>query len=551
MIIRLIKKINFEINSVQSAAMLLIGFNILSLLTSLLREKAIAYKVGASETLDLFLASFSIPNILSIFVVSFVSTFVLIPIIEKKRKEHKDDINKIHKFIDSLFSFFCIFSAILVILAFFFTPFIIKYIFPLYSIDQQATIIFLSRLIYIEVFLMSLSGLFSTFVQLKKRFLIFALSPILYTLGGIIGIIFFFDIYGINGLAYGVILGAILHLSINFFAILHQDLIPKRLYIKGIFSEIKCLFPPYIMRVFVLFCYKIQFIVFVIIAATMTTGSIAILTFADNFKSIPITLLVIPLSVASFPFLSSLFAHKKMEEFFDLVFSSFNTVLIFVLPIISYFIITRFHIINFFLGGGKFQYDEILLVSTAMAILLIGTIGHIIFIFFLRIYFAMNKIIPPLLFSVSLSIITILLAVFFAHIFVESNILKSIIALFLGGELINGAELLVLPLAYSISYTIMSLTLIVYFFYKCKRWVNIKKNLCNYGSIFFISLLLTIVAYIILVLLEGIIVSSFLLLFITGLVVAVVWGLYVYKVDTETNRNLVVSMFGKIRIWKK
>jgi putative peptidoglycan lipid II flippase len=71
------------------------------------------------------------------------------------------------------------------------------------------------RLNLMATLLFSISGLVMGALQARQHFLLPALAPVLYNLGQIIGVVALSPRLGIHGLAYGVILGAALHLAVQ------------------------------------------------------------------------------------------------------------------------------------------------------------------------------------------------------------------------------------------------------------------------------------------------------------------------------------------------
>src|SRR2546429_395052 len=52
----------------------------------------------------------------------------------------------------------------------------------------------------------------ASLTQLRHRFVLYSISPLLYNVGIIIGVVFFYPHIGVAGLAWGVVLGAALHM---------------------------------------------------------------------------------------------------------------------------------------------------------------------------------------------------------------------------------------------------------------------------------------------------------------------------------------------------
>jgi putative peptidoglycan lipid II flippase len=86
---------------------------------------------------------------------------------------------------------------------------------PGFTADQRALVAELMRLNLISTIIFSISGLVMASLQANQHFLFPALAPTLYNVGQIFGAVVFVPRFGIQGLVYGVILGAALHLLIQ------------------------------------------------------------------------------------------------------------------------------------------------------------------------------------------------------------------------------------------------------------------------------------------------------------------------------------------------
>lgn len=86
---------------------------------------------------------------------------------------------------------------------------------PGFTAEQRALVAELMRLNLISTIIFSISGLVMASLQANQHFLLPALAPTMYNVGQIFGALMFVPIFGIQGLVYGVILGAALHLGIQ------------------------------------------------------------------------------------------------------------------------------------------------------------------------------------------------------------------------------------------------------------------------------------------------------------------------------------------------
>src|SRR6185436_20887378 len=73
----------------------------------------------------------------------------------------------------------------------------------------------LTRLMLISPILFTISSVFSSYLTSLKEFFVISLAPVLYNVGIIIGIFFFYPRWGLMGLGYGVLLGAVIYLLLQ------------------------------------------------------------------------------------------------------------------------------------------------------------------------------------------------------------------------------------------------------------------------------------------------------------------------------------------------
>ncbi len=86
---------------------------------------------------------------------------------------------------------------------------------PGFSSEQLHLLAELMRLNLISTLIFSISGLVAASLQANQHFVLPALAPSVYNVGQIFGAYVLVPYYGVKGLVYGVILGAVLHLAIQ------------------------------------------------------------------------------------------------------------------------------------------------------------------------------------------------------------------------------------------------------------------------------------------------------------------------------------------------
>jgi putative peptidoglycan lipid II flippase len=86
---------------------------------------------------------------------------------------------------------------------------------PGFGAEQRKLLAELMRLNLVGTVIFSISGLVMAALQANQHFVLPAIAPIMYNIGQIFGAIFLVPLFGIHGLVYGVIIGAMMHLLIQ------------------------------------------------------------------------------------------------------------------------------------------------------------------------------------------------------------------------------------------------------------------------------------------------------------------------------------------------
>src|SRR3989339_207901 len=300
---------NKELNGINEAALLLGGFAFLSQLLGLLRDRMLASAIGPGPILDIYYAAFRVPDFLYISIASLASVTVLLPFLMDRIKG--DDSNKKARiFLNNVFSAYMLFMMLT------------------------------SRIMLLSPIFIGLSNLIGSVTQLFKNFFIFSLSPIFYNFGILFGIIVLYPKFGVYGLAYGVIFGAIMHLFIQVPVVLGHGLFPKVTF-KINWQEILQVMKLSLPRTLALSCNSLAFIVLIAMASTLKEGSISLFTFSFNLQSVPVGIIGISYSVAAFPVLVRSFSMNEMDKFIEHIIGTAKQIIFWTLPIITLLIILR------------------------------------------------------------------------------------------------------------------------------------------------------------------------------------------------------------------
>ncbi len=448
MVKKLFTFLNKEFHGVNEAALLLGSFAFLSQILGLVRDRLLAHSVGAGTDLDIYYAAFRIPDFLYVSVASLASITVLMPFIVERLRGDESKRNA-QKFLNSIFSAFMICMLVVSILVYIFMPQIAQLIAPGFTVHSLDLLVSTSRIMLLSPILIGFSNLIGTITQLYKKFFVFSLSPVFYNLGIIIGIVFFYPSFGTVGLAYGVILGAFLHLAIQIPTVLSHNLLPRltsNISWKEVYSVIKISIP----RTLALSFNSIVFIIFIAIASKLSIGSISLFTFSFNLQSVPLGIIGISYSVAAFPLLVRSFAEKDMETFRVHIIGGIQQIIFWSLPITALFIVLRAQIVRVILGASTFSWAQTKLTAAAVALFIISLVAQSIVLLLVRAYYAAGNTKKPLWINLFSSVCVIVFGYLLLHLFHTMPVLRHTIENLLRVGDLAGTEMLALPFAYAL-----------------------------------------------------------------------------------------------------
>ncbi|MDD5356975.1 MAG: lipid II flippase MurJ [Candidatus Pacebacteria bacterium] len=450
MVKNILRFIHREITGLHQAAYLLGIFAFLSQVLALFRDRLFAYSFGASHSLDLYYVSFRIPDFIFASVASVVSISVIIPFLVERMQRGEAEGKK---FIDAVFSAFFIFIVSISVIVYALIPYFIHIFFPSFDGADTAKLITMTRIVLLSPIFLGISNFFASITQVHKRFFLYAISPLFYNIGIILGVIFLYPMFGLLGLSYGVVLGAFLHMAIQIPFLIEHKLFP-RLSLRVHFQSIKEVALLSIPRTLTASSNEIAEFFLISLASFMSAGSVSIFNFSFNLQSVPLSIIGVSYSLAAFPALTRSFSAGNHSEFLDQMITSAKHIIFWSIPVAVLFIVLRAQIVRVILGTGRFDWNDTRLTAASLALFAFSTISQSLMLLFVRSYYARGKTIKPLIINVLSAGSVVLFGYLLSQFFLQESLAKHFIEVLLRVDGLSGTSVLVLPLAFSIGITI-------------------------------------------------------------------------------------------------
>lgn len=505
MVKNLLRIFSKEISGLHEAAYLLAASAFFSQVLALFRDRLLASSFGAGYNLDLYYSAFRIPDLIFAVLGSIVSASVIMPFFMERNEQGHEHAKG---FFDNIFSLYFTLMVLVSLVAFIISPFILSILFPLFAKSAQfGDLVTMTRILLLSPFFLGLSNLFSTISQSYRRFFIYALSPILYNVGIIVGIIFLYPLFGLPGLAIGVVIGAFLHFLVQLPFAIDKGFVPKlRIPFFSAdstrsFSTIRKAVFVSIPRTITVSSNEITELFLISFASFLLPGSVSIFNFAFNLQSVPFAIVGVSYSMATFPTLAKLFGSGDTKKFTEEMITSSSHIIFWSVPISVLFIVLRAQIVRVILGAGKFNWDDTRLTAAALAIFTVSLLAQNMTSLFVRSYYSRGKTRAPLFMNISSAVFMVITSYLLVFIFNHALLFKYFSESILKVTDISGTVVLMLPLGYAIGSI----------FNMCIHWIAFhlefkdysKRVLQTFFQVFSASVIMGFVAYVLLSILDN------------------------------------------------
>lgn len=341
------------ITTVSGGAVLIAFFSIIAKFIGLLRDRLLATTFGADRILDIYYVSFRLPDLIFNTLVLGALSAAFIPVFVRLWEK---DTNKAYELVNIILTKLIVILVGLAVLAIIFAPLIVQVIAPGFDDDSQALTVVLTRIMLVSIIFFGFSNVMSGVLNSLKDFVPYAIAPIFYNVGIVVGILFLYPAMGIKGLAYGVVLGSFMHLLIQLPAVRKTGW--RYQFVIKATDEVKRIIRLMIPRTFGLAANQINQLVITSIASTLSVGSIAIFNLANNLQSFPISIFGLSLAIAAFPVMSKAWATNNFQDFRGSFSITFRKILFFIIPISVFILILRAQIVRIILGAGVFDWED-------------------------------------------------------------------------------------------------------------------------------------------------------------------------------------------------
>lgn len=400
---------------IASASLLLATSSLVSRGLGLIRDRLLTHTFGATRLgggiseLDAYYAAFQLPDLLyQILILGTISACFVPFFIDKYKKNEKEA----WKLANNTMTSILLLMIVLVIGSFIFS----KQILGIFTIglpaNGQKLALTLTHIMLLSPLFFSFSAITGAISNSLKRFIAFAIAPIIYNLSIIAGIILLTPYYGIYGVSIGVVIGAFFHACVQFYSAFKGGFRP-RFFLDLANKEFLQMVRSALPRILSLAVSRINIVVDTALASLLMAGSITILNLAQNMQSLPMGVVGVSIAIASFPIFADLVSEKNQQKLHELLCKKTRKIIYVLLPLTIITILLRTEIVRLLFGSGRFNWTDTVTTGDTLGLFAISFIAQSLLPVLTRIFYAFKNTVSPLYISFISIVVNVILSLFF------------------------------------------------------------------------------------------------------------------------------------------
>ncbi len=355
------------------------SFTLLSRITGLVRDLLIARTFGAGMMTDAFFIAFKLPNLLRRLFAEGAFSQAFVPILAEYKNRQGDEAT--HRLVNQTASLLGLVLAGVALIGVLGAPLLVYVSAPGFADDSAKfdLTVALTRITFPYIAFMSLVALAAGVLNTWSRFSVPAFTPVLLNVAMILAATVAAPYFHppILALAWGVLLGGLLQLSMQFYALRRLGMLPK---FTLDFSDpgvrrILLLMGPATLGVSVA---QISLLINTIFASFLDTGSVSWLYYADRLMEFPTGMLGVALGTVLLPSLAKHHADDSPVEYSRLLDWGLRLTLLLALPAAAALAVLAVPLIATLFLYGEFTAHDLWMTRQALMAYSLGLLGLIL-----------------------------------------------------------------------------------------------------------------------------------------------------------------------------
>ncbi len=395
-------------HGLRSATVLLVITLFFSNVLGLLRNILLASQAHALAQLDPYYAAFRLPDLIfNILILGAISSAFIPVYTETLKDQGKPGADRLA---NTLLGNLLVLVLLGIIIIWLVAPAAVPILVHNFSVEQQRQTVHLTRIMLLSPLFFTLSYIAGAVLNAHKRFFSYSIAPLIYNLA-IIGGAILLPRFGAEGVAWSVVIGALLHFLTQVPTLLTMKFrIRPRVHLRdALVGRIIRLTVP---RTFSLVMTQVALLVFTVLASSLHPGALTIFSLSNDLQTTPAIIFGASLATAVFPTLSEAVANHDNQTFQYYLHRTLRVSLFTVIPLTVLVFVLRAQITRLYIGlGHNISWDDTIRTIHTIAWFTISFTAQAFVFILARGFYAMQDTRRPMIASIIATTLTIVLAI--------------------------------------------------------------------------------------------------------------------------------------------
>jgi putative peptidoglycan lipid II flippase len=371
---------------------------VLSRLAGLVREAVIVGQFGLSDELDAYIAAFRLPDTLFLLIIGGAVGSAFIPVFTSLFSRGKE--LEAWRLASTLINASVVLLSLGAIVLAFLAPLLVGAVLdPTGTPTQQATVVDLTRIMLLSPLLLGLGGWAMGILNARQHFTLPALAPVSYNLAIIGGALWLAPTFGVYGLAWGVVAGALLHFAVQVPGLWRAGMrysLRLNLRDEGAGQVGRLIVPRLLGQA----AFQVNVIAMTGIANSLAAGSLAAFNTAYVIMMLPHGIFAMSLATVTFPTMSALFGEGKLDELRATLAKAIRVLLFLIIPASVGMFALREELVATLFQLQNFDASDTRVVASALSYFALGLAAYAVVEIVTRAFYALHDTRTPVLIAV-------------------------------------------------------------------------------------------------------------------------------------------------------
>jgi putative peptidoglycan lipid II flippase len=375
----------------------------------LARDILIARQFGTGPEIAAYNAAFRIPDFIFLMVMSGAFGSAFVPVFTGFLE--RGHIRKAWRLASNVMTLMVEWYALFALVVFIFADPLVRFLVaPSFEPTTQDQAIELTRILLLSPLFLGLGAAAKSLLETHNRFTMPAYAPVVYNAAGVAGALFLAPRYGVKGLAWGIVIGSIAHVTLQLPGLVRIRMIYNflpRPVAEGVRQVGQLLVPRIIGQA----AFQINFtLVLTTLASRLGEAPASALNYGFQLMMLPHGLLAISVSTVIFPLMARQYAQRQFDALKSTFGDALRPLFFLTLPASAALAILARPIVQSIYQRGSFGPESTLLVAEVLPYFAAGLVALALVETSARAFYAMHDTRTPLVASLATIGVNLILA---------------------------------------------------------------------------------------------------------------------------------------------